>query len=97
MYTDIINPYPPLLPYFLLFYFQLFGLSLVALKFITFLIIVLVDLLLVFTVRKIFNQNLALLSLGVFVLLQPVLEGNGLWFDLFITPFLLVSLYLLNQ
>lgn len=97
LYQDIINPYPPVLPYFLLGYFKLFGLNLFSLKLITTLIISLVDLLIFLIVTKIFGKQIALLSLAIFIILQPILEGNGLWFDLFLTPFLLLVLYLLNK
>lgn len=96
LYKDIINPYPPVLPYLLLFYFNLFGLNLFSLKLITLLVITIIDLLIVLVVRKIFNTKLALLSLVIFVFFQPALEGNGLWFDLLITPFLLLVYYLGN-
>lgn len=95
LYKDIINPYPPFLPYFLLFYFNLLGFNLLSLKLLTIMIVVLIDLLLFWVVRKIFDQSLAFLTLCIFFLLQPILEGNGLWFDLFVTPFLLFSFYLL--
>lgn len=97
IYKDIINPYPPLLPFSLQFYYSIFGMSLFSLKFISFFIIIVTDVTLFLVLRKIFNINKALLTLGMFILLQPSLEGNSLWFDLVITPLFILAYYFIYK
>lgn len=94
IYKDIINPYPPLLPFLLQIYYKIIGLNLFSLKLFTLVLIVLTDILLFLVVKKIFNFRQAILTLAIFILLQSSLEGNGLWFDLAISPLLIISYYL---
>lgn len=83
LYKDIIHPYPPLLTLALSYIYRIFGYDLFVLRVVSWLII-LASSALVFLISKKLtkNENIALLTLGVYVLLQPFLEGNMLWFDI---------------
>ncbi len=94
LYKDIINPYPPLLPYLLKFYYGIFGLNFAALRLLSVLVVIITDCLLFLIVKKIFNPKYALLTLSIYILLQSSFEGNGIWFDLVITPLLILSYFL---
>lgn len=94
LYQDIIEPYLPLLPYFLRIFFSLVGFTIVNLKIFTWALILLIDFLVYFLALKIWqNRTVAFSSLAFFIFWQPFLDGNGLWFDLATTPFLLLSCY----
>lgn len=95
LYTDIINPYTPLLSLVLLFWYKIFGLSLLSLKSITYLNILICDILLFWVIKKNFNDKYASGTLLIYIFLQPVFEGNGLWFDLALTPLFIFLYYLL--
>jgi len=83
LYQDIINPYTPGLLLTLFSWFKLVGFSLLNLKLLTWLTIIVIDLL-IFSIA-------GLPALIFFILLQPIFDGNGLWFDLFLTPILLLA------
>lgn len=91
-YGDIIHPYFPTLPYVLLFFFKILGFTPTNLQFLTMLIIMTIDLLFWSVAKTIYGQRLAAILLGVFIPLQVLLEGNGLWFDLALVPILLLVL-----
>lgn len=94
-YQDIINPYPPILPQFLSLYYKAVGLGLIQLKIITYITIIVSDLL-IFLISKKYNSfRNAVAAVLIYIPLQIVFEGNGLWFDLFITPVYLL-LYLVS-
>lgn len=92
-YGDIIHPFMPLLPYALAGLIRFFGESVVVLKVITWTIILVSDILVFFIGVKLFGVQRALFTLIIFILWQIFFEGNGLWFDLAITPILLASYY----
>ena len=95
LYKDMIHPYPPVLTMALSIVFKLFGYKLIILKVFTWLVILANDILIFLIARKLTKKDVfALLSLGLYVLIQPFLEGNQLWFDLAITPFILASSFL---
>ncbi len=91
-YGDIIHPYLPTLPYFLLSIFRVFGFTPIILQILTIVVIVITDLLLWYIAQNIYRKKVATILLGVFIPLQILLEGNGLWFDLVLVPILLTSL-----
>ncbi len=98
LYKDMIHPYPPILTMALAFLYKVFGYKLLVLKIFTWTIILVNDLLIVAIVRKITKNNLSvILSLTSYILLQPFLEGNQLWFDLAIVPPVLLATYYLLQ
>lgn len=96
IYKDMIHPYPPLLTMVLGWVYKFFGYHLWVLK-VTAWSVALSTSFLVFLVAKQITRRdkPALVSLGVFVFLQPFLEGNMLWFDLAIMPSLLFGLLFL--
>jgi len=98
LYKDMIHPYPPVLTIALSIVYKLFGYKLIVLKVFTWLIILVNDVLVYLIAKKITKKNaFALASLSLYVLVQPFLEGNQLWFDLAIVPTVLFSTYYLLQ
>ncbi len=94
LYQDIINPYLPGLTGFLYLFFRLFGFTLLNWQLLTWSIILTTDLLIYFIASRRYGQKPALLALTFFIIFQPLLDGNGLWFDLATTPLLLLAFYL---
>ncbi len=90
LYKDIINPYTPLLNIILSFYFKLLPITLNNLKIITYVVIIIIDAFLIrsFSTLKL---NIRLTLILIFIFWQLILEGNGLWFDLSITPLAIFS------
>ena len=93
LYRDIINPYLPLFTGFLHLFFSVVGLSLTNLKLLTWAIIALSDGLIFWIVRKRYGKKAALFALSFFIIFQPLLDGNGLWFDLALAPILLLAFH----
>src|SRR5258708_3914874 len=95
LFKDIINPYFPLLSVILWLYFQVVGLSILNLKILTWLVILISDGALIYSMRFFYKKRRdQLISLLVFILLQIYFGGNGLWFELMLAPFILLSLIL---
>jgi len=93
LYKDIAMPYQPILPLFQSVYFMI-GYNLLALKILTWGTIIFCDLLVFLISRKILGEkSISLLPLGAYIILQPLMGGNGLWFDLGLTPFVLLAVY----
>ncbi|MCX6706113.1 MAG: glycosyltransferase family 39 protein [Candidatus Woesebacteria bacterium] len=96
LYKDMIHPYPPVLTMALSIVYKLFGYKLIVLKIFTWLIILASDVLIFLIAKKITKKNIfALVALSLYVLTQPFLEGNQLWFDLAIVPSILFGMLLL--
>src|SRR3990167_7265436 len=93
LYQDIINPYLPGLTWFLYSFFRLVGFSLFNWQLLTWGIILLTDGLIYFIASRRYGTHGALIALGFFIIFQPLLDGNGLWFDLATTPLLLLAFY----
>jgi|WetSurSiteA1Bulk_404760.scaffolds.fasta_scaffold05777_2 hypothetical protein len=94
IYKDMIHPYPPLLTMALSMLYEVLGYNLIVLKIFTWVLVLFNDLIIILLVKKITKKYLyALLALLFYVLTQPLLEGNMLWFDLACLSPLLVSLY----
>ena len=92
-YKDIIHPYPPLTVWVLSGYFRITDISILALQALTWTIILIIDTLVFYIARKKYGKFPALIALMFFVIWQPLLDGNGLWFDLMLTPILLLAFY----
>ncbi len=93
LYRDIINPYFPFLNLILAGYFNLVGISVLNLKIFTFFVVSITDLLVFYISLKITKKiNLALLSLVAYIMMQYLYGGNGLWFEIVVTPFILAGL-----
>lgn len=81
-YKDFIMPYPPGLVIFLAGVFNVFGFTSEVLKAITWGSILSADLLIYAILKRTTKSGFAsLFFLGAYILLQPFLEGNMLWFD----------------
>ncbi len=95
IYKDIGFPYQPLFSLILAFVYQVFGYQLEVIKLIAWLMILVSDILIFLISIKILGKNLkALLPLVFFCLLQPLMDGATLWFDLATVPFILLGIYL---
>lgn len=94
LYRDIINPYPPTLIYALSQLTKFFGYNPKALQVFTWLAVIIVDLSIYIVAKKLTKNNQkALLTTYVFVILSIPFGINGLWFDLIQTPFIIFSFY----
>ncbi len=81
IYKDFIMPYPPGLILYLSWTFNFLGFSAESLKYSFFLLILLTDIALFIALSSQKKSILALFFFLIYVLLQPFLEGNLLWFD----------------
>jgi len=92
---DFIHPYPPLLTYFLLIVYKIFGFKLFVLKLFSYSLILIADVFVYLLVSKLSSKKLALWLTFCYIFAQTFLEGNMLWFDTALVPFLLISVYFL--
>lgn len=93
LYHDITLPYQPLLTEVLAKIYNLFGYNILSLQIITWVTILFSDLLIFLISVKILGKKLiALLPVIFYLSLQPVLDGNMLWFDLATTPLILLGI-----
>lgn len=93
-YEDMIHPYMPLLPYVIFGVGKITGFTLITLRVITYLTLLISDILIWNIARRWFSQKGAILTVAGYVWLSLVFDGNGLWFDLFLVPFLIFAWYL---
>lgn len=93
LYQDIINPYVPVFTWILQLYFSVVSISITNLKLITWTIILVTDILVFTITKKHFGKNTAIAALVFFVIFQPLLDGNGLWYDLSLAPVLLLAFH----
>lgn len=96
LYRDMIVPWTPGLMWLLQGWFILAGLSVVNLKLLTWLTILLIDILIFLIARKKWGEKTGFIALSFFILLQPLFDGNGMWFDLVTVPLLLLAFYFKN-
>lgn len=98
-YKDMVHAYPPLLINILAVLYKTFGYNVWVLKLFGWSTFIGGDILLYFIIKKLTKkENLAILGILVYVILQPVLDGNMVWPDLFLVPFLLAGyLFILNK
>lgn len=96
LYKDMIHPYPPLLTMVLSLVYKMVGYHLWVLQAVAWSIILTSSLLIFLVIKTLTHRNdIALLGLAVYVLLQPFLEGNMLWFDIAIVPAVLLGMLFL--
>jgi len=93
LYRDMIVPWTPGLMWILNGWFSLVGLSVDGLKLLTWGTIAGIDSLIYCIASKKWGKKAGLAALTFFVFLQPVFDGNGMWFDLAAVPFLLLAFY----
>jgi len=97
-YRDIAIAHNPLLIFDLTIFYKIFGVSLLGLKVYTWILIIVTDYLVYWVTEKLTkNKAVAVFSLLFYVLWQPYFEGNGVWFDLFLAPFILLLFYFLSK
>src|SRR3989344_643169 len=92
LYKDIALPYQPLLMLILSVVYKIFGYNLTTLQLFAWSVILLSDLLIFLTSKKIlgFKVN-SLVPVLLMVLITPLASGNTLWFDLATIPFILLA------
>lgn len=97
IYRDFHHVYQPLLTYILLGFYKMFGFNILTLKSFTYLLFGLIDLTIFLNVKKLTGKNnISLIALGIYILLQPVFDGNMLWYDIGVILPVLLSIYYLN-
>lgn len=95
-YKDMVHAYPPLLIDILSVLYKLFGYKIFVLKALGWSGFVASDILIYLILKKIVkSERLILIGIFIYILLQPILEGNMVWPDLFMIPFLLGGLLLI--
>lgn len=97
LYKDIGMVHTPILILVLSIFNSLAGFGITQLKIFTWALILLSDLLLYFSVKKLWDKKTALISVLVFIPLNLLYEGNGLWFDLALIPVFVPIFYFLKQ
>ncbi len=94
LYKDFVNPYPPFLTILLAGVYEIFGYKLIVLKILTWSLILLSDIVIFLIVKKITKSvNFGLVSLTFYILAQPFLDGNMLWFDTALVAPILLATY----
>ncbi len=93
LYQDLALPYEPLLPIILALVYKIFGYELLVLKLFTWAVILICDILIFYISYKLIGKKIVnLLPLFLYVAVQPLTDGNLLWFDLATAPFILTAL-----
>lgn len=96
LYKDLISPYPPLFLWFIQMVEMIFGSNTVVLMALTYLGAVLDSIVIYFISIKLWKEKkAAFISVIIFSTWFFYFEGNGLWFELYLTPFLLGAFYFL--
>ncbi|MFH1827575.1 MAG: glycosyltransferase family 39 protein, partial [bacterium] len=98
IYKDMIHPYPPLLTMALSIVYKIFGYKVLTLRIFTYLLVLANDVLIFLLSKKILKKSLhSFIPLLFYVLTQPFLDGNMLWFDFATTTPILLSLFFLFE
>ncbi len=99
VYKNIAFEKPPLLLTTLSIWFSIFGNTLTSLKLFTWSLLLFIDILVFYIGSKILSLSAteSSLALAGYVSMSIALGGNGLWFDLFVVPFILISLIFIFQ
>ncbi|MEK7166090.1 MAG: glycosyltransferase family 39 protein, partial [Patescibacteria group bacterium] len=93
-YGEIVHPYLPLLPYIILGMAYITGFSVLTLQLVTSFVIIVSDILLWKIAREWFSEKSAILTVIIYALISLAFDINGLWFDVFLVPFLISAWYL---
>lgn len=96
-YRDIAIAHNPLLLLDLVIFFKLFGVGIMQLKIYTWILIAVNACLTYYVGKKFWSKNIGLLSSFLYLVLCVIFEGNGLWFDLALTPFALLLYLFLKE
>jgi len=95
-YVNIAIAHTPLMLVKLAIFYKIFGVGIIQLKIFTWVLVLVLDLLVFWVAKKLWNTKIALVALGSFTLWQVFFDGNGLWFDLFMGTVVFIS-YLFIQ
>ncbi|MFZ3301243.1 MAG: glycosyltransferase family 39 protein [Microgenomates group bacterium] len=95
-YRDIAIAHNPLLLLDLVIFFKLFGVGIIQLKIYTWILIAINVFLTFFVVKSFWSKKISIAASLLYLLLCIVYQGNGLWFDLALTPFALLLFYALK-
>jgi len=94
LYTDFVHVYPPLLTGVLAGFYRIFGYRLWVLQGVAWFLILVADWLIFKTIWLLTkNHKVAFIGLVFYILTQPFLEGNTLWFDTAIVVPVLAGTY----
>lgn len=96
-YKDVAIVHTPILIAKLAVFYKLFGVGITQLKVFTWLTIIVSDLILFATSIKIFGKKTATFALLSFIVWQIFFDGNGLWFDLLLSPLALLIFYFVKS
>lgn len=96
-YVNIAIAHTPLMLVKLAFFYKIFGVGVIQLKIFTWILVFVLDLLVFWIAKKLWNVKTALITLGSFAVWQVFFDGNGLWFDLFMALPALSSFYLVQK
>jgi hypothetical protein len=96
-YANIAIAHTPLMLLKLAIFYKIFGVGILQLKIFTWAVILVLDFLVFFIAKKLWNTKTALIALGSFVVWQLFFDGNGLWFDLFLGIPVLVSYFFVQK
>jgi hypothetical protein len=96
-YRDIAIAHNPLLLLDLVIFFKLFGIGIIQLKIFTWILIAANVYLTYYVGKKFWSKNIGLLSSFLYLILCIIFEGNGLWFDLALSPFALLLYLFLKE
>lgn len=96
-YLDIGIAHNPLLLVVLSIFYKLFGLGILQLQIFTWILLIINAYLVYFIAKKFWSTNLAYGSSVLYLLLAIIYEGNGLWFDVALTPFAILAFYFLRS
>lgn len=96
-YKNIAMAHNPLLIVGLAFFYLLFGTGVIQLQIFTWTLILVTDLLVFFSAKRLYGLKTAFLAEVVYILLNLIYEGNGLWFDLALAPICLLIFYSLKE
>ena len=96
-YVNIAIAHTPHLLIHLALIYKIFGVGIMQLKISTWILIIATDIILFLVVKKIWNKKTADFAVFAYIIWQLFFDGNGLWFDLMLTPVALISFYLINR
>ncbi|EKD94484.1 MAG: hypothetical protein ACD_26C00034G0019 [uncultured bacterium] len=95
LYKDMIHPYTPLLTIFLANLYRLIGYNVWIIKLVTYTLIIINDILIFKITSKLTKSTKwGIFAVVAYLLTQPFLEGNQLWFDFAISSPILLGLWL---
>lgn len=96
-YRDIAIAHTPLMLIDLGIFYKIFGTGIWQLKIFTWIIIFSLDVLVYWIAKRLWNKKVAIVAMLSFIVSMLIYDGNGLWFDLYMGVFALVSFYFVRR